>query len=103
MMGTEERLVYMANQIARNFAAMGDDAATAATADHIARFWEPRMRARILAGDPRQLGLDQHSRDGASVPVERAIAVETPVAVEFNGLGYAVVMATPVELIDFAY
>ncbi len=47
--------------------------------------------------------LDRHSPDGATVRVERPIAVETPVAVEFNGLGYAVVMATPVELIDFAY
>ena len=49
------------------------------------------------------VGLDRRSRDGATVPVERPIAVETPVAVEFNGLGYAVVMATPIELIDFAY
>ncbi len=54
MMGTEERLVYMANQIARNFAA-GDDA-IAATADHIARFWDPRMRGRILAGARGTLG-----------------------------------------------
>lgn len=56
MMGTEERLVYMANQIARNFASMGEGAA-GATADHIAKFWDPRMRRRILDGDPQQLGL----------------------------------------------
>ncbi len=56
MMGTEERLVYMANQIAREFAALGEGAA-AATADHIAKFWDPRMRGRILAGDPAALGL----------------------------------------------
>ena len=58
MMNTEERLVYMGNQIAREFAAMGEGA-VAATADHIAKFWDPRMRARILAGDPQQLGLSE--------------------------------------------
>jgi formate dehydrogenase subunit delta len=56
MMGNDERLVYMANQIARNFAAMGKGAEEA-TADHIAKFWDPRMRSRILAGDPAGLGL----------------------------------------------
>ena len=56
MMSTEEKLVYMANQIAREFAAMGEGAAEA-TADHIAKFWEPRMRAHILVGDAGQLGL----------------------------------------------
>jgi len=55
MMSSEERLVYMANQIAREFARTGDPAA--ATADHIAKFWDPRMRGRILAADPQQLGL----------------------------------------------
>ncbi len=47
-MNSLERLVYMANQIARNFATMGMDDAAAATADHIASFWDPRMRAMIL-------------------------------------------------------
>jgi formate dehydrogenase subunit delta len=43
-----ERLVYMANQIARNFAVQGDDEAAAATADHIDKFWDPRMKAQLL-------------------------------------------------------
>lgn len=47
-MSTGERLVYMANQIAANFAIAGRDAAAAATADHIASFWDPRMKQRIL-------------------------------------------------------
>jgi formate dehydrogenase subunit delta len=73
MMGTEERLVYMANQIARNFAVMGAGAA-AATADHIARFWDPRMRARILGGDPRQLGLSEIAASAVELLRERDAA-----------------------------
>ena len=46
-----ERLRYMAEQIARNFAVRGDEAAIAATADHLAQFWDPRMKAQILADD----------------------------------------------------
>jgi formate dehydrogenase subunit delta len=45
------RLRTMANQIARAFAAQGDDAAIAATADHIRLYWDPRMKAAILADD----------------------------------------------------
>lgn len=48
-MSSDERLVYMANQIARNMAAMSGGGATDAVADHIASFWDPRMRARIAA------------------------------------------------------
>lgn len=48
MMSSTERLAYMTNQIARNFAAIGHDRAAAATADHISSFWDPRMRAQIL-------------------------------------------------------
>ena len=49
MMSPAERLVYMANQIARNFAAQGVDVAALAVADHIAAFWDPRMKAQIFA------------------------------------------------------
>jgi len=42
------------------------------------------------------------SADGSSDPIQRAIAVERPVAIEINGLGYAVMMATPADLADFA-
>lgn len=45
------RLHYMADQIARNFAAIGHDDAVAATADHIVKFWDPRMKAAIFASD----------------------------------------------------
>ena len=46
---TEERLVYMANQIGRFFAAQPHDAAVAGIAKHIADFWDPRMRQRLRA------------------------------------------------------
>ena len=73
MMGTEERLAYMANQIARELAAMGDDAVVA-TADHIAKFWDPRMRSRILAGDPARLGLSEIAVGALQLLRERGAA-----------------------------
>ncbi len=50
-----ERLRYMADQIARNFLAIGHDRAVAATADHIVKFWDPRMKAAILIDDREAL------------------------------------------------
>ena len=43
----------MANDIARNLEAMGHDAAVLATADHIDKFWDPRMKRAIFADDER--------------------------------------------------
>jgi len=43
----DERLVYMANQIARFFVAQKHDEAVKGVAEHIAKFWDPRMRQRI--------------------------------------------------------
>lgn len=45
---TDTRLIYMVNQISRNFEAIGHDHAIAATLDHILAYWEPRMKARIV-------------------------------------------------------
>ncbi|RJF89986.1 formate dehydrogenase [Oleomonas cavernae] len=44
-----EKLVYMANQIAAFFKAQGEAKAPAGIADHMAKFWDPRMRKAILA------------------------------------------------------
>jgi formate dehydrogenase subunit delta len=45
-----EHLIEMANQIGEFFASMPDrDEALVGIADHIRRFWEPRMRRAILA------------------------------------------------------
>lgn len=44
-----DKLVHMANQIARAFAVEGEAKAVAATANHLKLFWDPRMRREILA------------------------------------------------------
>ena len=44
-----DRLVYMANQIGKFFASQGPEQAVAGTAEHIRKFWDPRMRSAILA------------------------------------------------------
>jgi formate dehydrogenase subunit delta len=50
-----ERLHYMANQIARNFAVQGETVAIEATAQHIRNYWDGRMKAAILNGSTEQL------------------------------------------------
>ncbi|MBC7663407.1 MAG: formate dehydrogenase subunit delta [Caulobacter sp.] len=45
-----DNLVVMANRIGRFFEAQPDrDEALAGIAEHVKKFWEPRMRAQILA------------------------------------------------------
>jgi FdhD protein len=39
--------------------------------------------------------------DGSREPATRSVPVEAPVSIEFNGIGYAVMMATPADLDDF--
>jgi formate dehydrogenase subunit delta len=55
MSSSIETLRRMAGDIARNFAFMGHDKAVLATADHIQKFWDPRMRQMILTDDHSQL------------------------------------------------
>jgi formate dehydrogenase subunit delta len=43
-----DKLVYMANQIGRFFASQGDQQAAAGIADHLQKYWDPRMRATIV-------------------------------------------------------
>lgn len=51
----------------------------------------------------REAGFDRITPDGARAAVTRALAAEVPVAIEINGIGYAVMMATPADLEDFAH
>ncbi len=49
MLHGADRLVLMANQIARAYQIEGEERAVAQTASHIQKFWEPRMRDAITA------------------------------------------------------
>ncbi len=44
-----EKLVTMANQIGAFFASQRGDEAVHSILDHLKKFWDPRMRAAILA------------------------------------------------------
>jgi formate dehydrogenase subunit delta len=44
-----DKLIYMANQIARSFKSRPNEDAVRATAEHISSFWEPRMRLQLFA------------------------------------------------------
>jgi FdhD protein len=44
----------------------------------------------------------QHGADGSVSALVRALPVETAVSIEVNGLGHAVMMASPADLEDFA-
>ena len=46
------------------------------------------------------LGFARLTPDGATDPVDRPLAEEMPVAIEYNGAGYAVLMATPADIAD---
>ena len=48
-MNTDEKLIYMANQIADFFAAQGEARAVLGIAEHIRKFWTPQMRTDFLA------------------------------------------------------
>jgi FdhD protein len=40
--------------------------------------------------------------EGSTEIIERPIIAEAPIAIEYNGIGYAVMMATPIDLEDYA-
>ena len=44
-----DKLIRMANEIARNLRSQPGDQAVAATAEHIRSFWTPGMRASLIA------------------------------------------------------
>jgi formate dehydrogenase subunit delta len=86
---TLDRLVYIANQIAREFAAQRPGEAAQATYDHLWHFWDPRMRALILdhlaAGGA---GLSELARE-AVLKLDRSAGEPRSVtkATEFNKAG----------------
>jgi formate dehydrogenase subunit delta len=61
--GSNDKLVYMANQIGMFFKAQDLDTASAKIAEHITKFWDPRMRRAIVAYlDAGGTGLDPAAR-----------------------------------------
>jgi formate dehydrogenase subunit delta len=58
-----DKLIYMANQIGKFFASQGSDRAATSTAEHLRKFWDPRMRAGIVAHlEAGGIGLDPEVR-----------------------------------------
>lgn len=57
-MSHDSNLVYVANQIGKFFARQPADKAVAAIADHLFKYWDPRMRKAIVAH------LEQHAGVG---------------------------------------
>lgn len=59
-----------------------------------------------MTGEPRPAAVDRHFIEvpatGLARPVARALAEEVPIAIECNGLAYAVLMATPTSVEDLA-
>jgi formate dehydrogenase subunit delta len=49
----DEELIRMANQIADFFKVYPHEEAVAEIANHIAKFWDPRMRRRLIEIDAR--------------------------------------------------
>jgi formate dehydrogenase subunit delta len=71
-----DRLIYMANQIGKFFQSQGQDKRVPGIAEHIHKFWDPRMRNAIFAHlDAGGSGLDPDVRDAiASLKDARARA-----------------------------
>jgi formate dehydrogenase subunit delta len=63
-----EKLVMMANQIGAFFVSQKGDAGVQGILDHIKKFWDPRMRAAILAHlDAGGEGLDPKVRNAVEL------------------------------------
>jgi formate dehydrogenase subunit delta len=59
-----KKLIYMANQIGKFFAAQGHAKAVAGVANHLTRFWDPSMRKKIVHHlDQGGEGLDPFVRE----------------------------------------
>ena len=84
---TLDKLVYMANQIAREFSAQRPREAADATWDHLWHFWDPRMRAMILAhlreggvglSDIAKAAVARLAGDAEPIPVTQATEFSSP-------------------------
>ena len=65
---TNDKLVYMANQIAGFFATQPEAEAAQGVASHINKFWEPRMRRQLFE-------ILEQDENGLSPLVLRAVSL----------------------------
>jgi formate dehydrogenase subunit delta len=65
---TNDKLVYMANQIAGFFATQPEGEAAQGVASHINKFWEPRMRRHLFE-------ILEQDENGLSPLVLRAVSL----------------------------
>jgi formate dehydrogenase subunit delta len=73
-----DRLVYMANQIGNFFAYQRKDEVVPGIANHIRKFWDPRMRSAIFAYiDAGGEGIDPPVRE-ALLMLKREAAGKSP-------------------------
>jgi formate dehydrogenase subunit delta len=62
-----DKLVYMANRISKFFVSQGEAMAVNGTAEHIKKFWDPRMLRAIFAHlDNGGAGLEPAARDAVA-------------------------------------
>ena len=72
-------LIVMANRIGDFFAAQPDrDEALAGIADHIRKFWVPRMRSELLAAVGTESGAQLHEIVAAALVKHRALLEPAP-------------------------
>jgi formate dehydrogenase subunit delta len=71
-MSPDEKLIYMANQIAAFFAVQGKEKAAKGIADHLNRYWAPHMRTRFLALAP------EHKSKMDAAVVDALPLIKTP-------------------------
>ena len=76
------KLRRMADQIGTNFAAIGHDKAVFSTADHIWKFWDPRLKAAIFADD-RSL-LNPIAREAIEILAQGIRPTPPPADSQFN-------------------
>ena len=73
--GTPDKLIYMANQIGTFFVSQDQATASEKIAEHLRKFWDPRMRKNIIAHlDAGGAGLNPYVR--VAVEALRATAAK---------------------------
>ena len=83
-----DRLIYMVNQIAREFASQRPAEAAQATYDHLWHFWDPRMREMIVAHlDAGGDGLGETAKAAVAKLASPAEPEPQTKATEFNQAG----------------